>query len=98
MTVENLINQTIAQAGWDGLLGAGSQAASGVASFIFQMVMIGLLFWTMFGVLFHFTHYSKSGAKMIVEGIVGLIIIGVIYTCVLGPNLPDLSVWFTPPS
>ncbi|MEX2681818.1 MAG: hypothetical protein Q6373_009460 [Candidatus Sigynarchaeota archaeon] len=89
--------QAIMQGGWDGLVAAGSELARSATSFVIQVAMVAMVFVVLFGVLFHFTGYSRAGKAMIVNGVLGLIILCVVHAWLLG-GLPDISAWFRPPA
>jgi hypothetical protein len=88
-----------AQSGWDSFVAAGQQMVYSGVSFFCEMVMIVSVFMIMYGLLAHFTRYSKGGAGWIVNGIVLAIGISCIYMGVFGASgPPDISIWFRPPA
>jgi hypothetical protein len=95
----NPLIQAIAQGGWDAFQAAGQAMMNNVITFVCEMVMVAMVFMILFGLLFHFTHYSSKGAGMIVNGIVVMIVISCVYMAILGASgPPDISIWFRPPA
>jgi hypothetical protein len=93
------LTQAPAQSGWDGFVAAGQQLVYSGVSFFCEMVMVAAVFMVMYGLLAHFSHYSKGGAGWIVNGIILAIGISCIYMGVLGASgPPDISIWFRPPA
>ncbi len=99
MTDLAIITQAPAQGGRDSFVAAGQQLMYDGVSFFCEMVMVAAVFMVMYGLLAHFTRYSKGGAGWLVNGIILAIGISCVYMWVLGTSgPPDISIWFRPPS
>ncbi len=95
----SILTSEPAQSGWDGFVAAGQQMMYSGVSFFCEMVMVVAVFMAMYGLLAHFSRYSKSGANWLVNGIILAIGISCIYMGVLGASgPPDISIWFRPPA
>ena len=87
------------QSGWDSFVAAGQQLMNTGVSFFCEMIMVAAVFMILYGLLAHFSRYSKSGAGYIVNGIVLIIAVSCIYMGLLGASSPpDISIWFRPPA
>ncbi len=99
MTDLTFLTSAPAQFGWDSFVSAGQQMVYSGVSFFCEMVMVVAVFMVMYGMLAHFSRYSKGGAGWIVNGIILAIGISCVYMSVLGASgPPDISIWFRPPA
>ncbi|MFX0103112.1 MAG: hypothetical protein ACFFCS_26340 [Candidatus Hodarchaeota archaeon] len=78
------------------LMGAAQQLLTNITGFILELGCLFMLFCIIFGCIFYFTGWHWRGGKVLLQdGIIGMVILSLLYMWLLGANgPPDISIFF----